>query len=325
MPGRLFQHLNAAFQWPKADSFHGPFDLLHLMHEFSAPVSNHPNMVVTVHGLGPLLYPAYFQKDYRLKWKTDLDRTVDCASRVIAVSESLAGQLRRYRSGISHKIHSTPLGVADVFFAQTSEASNRNFTSQSGIGYPYILYTGAFDEGKNISTLLEAFSLYLNEPGSAKPFHLVLVGNSHWGGYDELREKAAELKIDSKTHFLDYIDHSALPIFYRRCSLFVFPSLFEGFGLPVLEAMACGAPCLISNRPALDELGKEIAVYFDPTSPADLAEKLLYLLDDGEKLAEMSRKGRLHAKEYTWKNTALETIGVYESVLGVELIAGGKT
>lgn len=323
-PGRLFEQLNAVFRWPKVESFHGPFDLLHVMHEYSAPASNHPNLVVTVHGLGPVLFPSYFEKDYRLKWQADLDRSLQCASLVIAVSDSLADQLCRFRPEFSHKYRSTPLGVADHFFADTNERSYRHVRSLQNIGFPFILYVGAFDKGKNLSTLLEAFSLCMHESSVVKPFHLVMVGNSRWGGCEELKEKAAQLKIAAKTHFLDYIDHDHLPALYRCCSLFVFPSLFEGFGLPVLEAMACGTPCLISNRPALDELGGDIAVLFDPASPADLAEKLTGLLENEEIREEMRQKGRRHAKKYTWKNTALETIRVYEHLLGAELTGWGK-
>ena len=319
MPGRLFDRLNAALHWPRIDTFHGPFDLIHAMHEYGAPVSPHPKLIVTVHGLGPVLHPEYFDKCYRLKWQADLDRCLRSASLVIAVSASLADQLSRYRPEFSHKYRGIPLGVSNRFLAEADECPDRSVQRLAEIEFPFILYVGAFDKGKNLSTLLEAFSLCLHDANSAWPYHLVLVGNAQWGGCAELKETATRLHIAARTHFLDYIDHDLLPCLYRRCSLFVFPSLFEGFGLPVLEAMACGTPCLISDRPALDEIGEDTAVFFDPTSPPDLSAKLCALLGNREKQAEMRHNGRHHAKKYTWRNTALKTIGVYEHVLGTPL------
>ena len=324
IPGRLFQRLNATCRWPQVDTFHGPFDVLHLLHEFSAPVTRHRNLVVTVHGLGPILHPEYFSEDYRLRWQADLDRCIETASRVIAVSDTLAAQLRRYRPRFRQKIHGIPLGVADEFFAQAGEALPHRFPSQLGIDCPYVLYVGAFDAGKNLSTLLRAFSLCTNGAGSEGRHQLVLVGDSRWGGCRDLKEEAIELNIASKTLFLDYIDHDMLPALYRHCSIFVFPSIFEGFGLPVLEAMACGAPCVISDRPALNEIGKGAALFFDPNSAEDLGEKMAHLLANRGTREDLGRRGQHHAKNYTWENTALETIRIYELMLGAALTARGS-
>lgn len=322
LPGRLFQRLNSTFHWPRADSFHGPFDVLHLLHEFSAPWSDHPNLAVTVHGLGPVLHPDHFSKSFVNQWQADLDRSIEAASQVIAVSDSLARQLRRYRPEFSDKVTGIALGVADEFFAISNQPNADQIPSPLAIEAPYILYVGAFDSGKNLSVLLKAYSLYVNESGADDRLELVLVGNCRWGGYEALKRKSHQLNIASKTHFVDYIDHGALPALYRRCLLFVFPSLFEGFGLPVLEAMASGAPCLVSDRPALDEIGKEAALFFDPTSPEDLAAKISRTVANKDLRTTMSREGRRHAKKYTWKNTALETIRVYERMLGDTLVAG---
>ena len=321
MPGRLFDLFNFALHWPRIDSFHGPFDLIHVMHEYSAPVLHHPNLVVTVHGLGPVLYPSFFDKDYRLKWQADLDRSLQSASVVVAVSKSLADQLRRYRPEFSDKYRSIPLGVSDYFLTEPSERADHHAQGHWDFDFPFILYVGAFDKGKNLATLLEAFALCIHDSDAVKPFHLVMVGNSRWGGCEALKQQSARLHIGSRTHFLDYMNHDQLPSLYRRCSLFVFPSLFEGFGLPVLEAMACGTPCLISDRPALDELGGDTAVLFDPDSPSELAAKLQSLLADEEKRAQMGEYGRHQAKAYTWRKTALETLRVYEHLLGAELMA----
>jgi glycosyltransferase involved in cell wall biosynthesis len=129
-----------------------------------------------------------------------------------------------------------------------------------------------------------------------------------------------ELALADRVHFTGYIEHQRLPSLFRGCDLFVFPSLFEGFGLPVLEAMASGAPCLISNRPALDEVGGNIAEYFDPESPEDIAHKMKLLLENPGRLAEMRIEGREYAHKFSWERTAKETIRIYEEVLGSTLV-----
>jgi glycosyltransferase involved in cell wall biosynthesis len=167
---------------------------------------------------------------------------------------------------------------------------------------------------------MDAFSIFINETKPRRPHHLVLVGNQDWGGYEVLEKKIEAESIRDRIHFAGYVDQKDLPAFYRGSELFAYPSLFEGFGLPLLEAMAAGAPCLTSNRPALTEVGADVAEYCDPTSVQDMSSKLKNLIEDPEKLSDMRVKGRQYARRFTWERTALSTIRIYEDVLGTPII-----
>ena len=319
-PGRLFETMNRSMGWPKIEFKSGVFDLLHLMHEYSAPVAKGPKIVTTVHSLGPIIFPDLFEKRYRSRWKEDLDRCLTRATKVIAVSNSLAGQLRSYRPEFSHKYCSTQLGVSIEFLKGPDAEYEKRFFSAMNIDYPFVLYVGASDPGKNLIRLLKAFSIFLNESKTVPPHHLIVIGNQKWGGYAGIKKTIDDLRLNGRIHFTGYIDHHDLPLYYKNCEIFVFPALFEGFGLPVLEAMASGAPCLISDRPALDEVGAHVAEYFDPESSESIAEKLIVLLNDPPKLAKMKTAGLNYAKKFTWENTAMKTLRVYENVLGESLI-----
>jgi len=319
-PGRLFEKLNRSVGWPKIEFKSGVFDLLHLLHEYSAPAAKGPNIVCTVHGLGPIIFPDLFEKGYRSRWKEDLDRCLTRATKVIAVSNSLEGQLRSYRPEFSHKYCCTQLGISKEFLKEPDPQYKKRFFSTTKIDFPFLLYVGASDPGKNLIRLLKAFSIFLNEPKIVPPHRLLVIGNREWGGYASVKKAIDNLRLNDRIHFTGYVNHHDLILYYQNCEIFIFPSLFEGFGLPVLEAMASGAACLISDRPALDEVGADVAEYFDPESSESIAEKLKALLNDQPKLSKMRAAGLNYAKKFTWENTALKTIRVYESILGQSLI-----
>lgn len=317
-PGRIFDTLNRHFNWPRVEMVTGELDLMHVMHE-QIPGTRSKHLVVTVHGLGPLLYPELFSPGFRKKWAELLTRSLKKATKVITVSKTVERQLLHYHPEYSHKYVTSYLGVAKGFLAEADSQEGKKFLLSNNIDFPYILYVGAADSGKNLVVLLKAFSLFLSMQEPNPPHHLVLVGNAYWGGYSEVRQRISELALADRVHFTGYIDHKCLPSLYRGCDLFVFPSLFEGFGLPLLEAMASGAPCLVSNRPALDEVGGDIAAYFDPQSPEDLAYKMKLVLESPDKLADMRVRGREYARHFTWERTARATIKIYEEILGTAI------
>jgi len=294
-------------------------DLMHVLHE-QLPVTKSKKIVMTVHDMGPLLYPELFTKRYRSAWKASLNQGLELADKIIGVSKTVEVQLREYRPEFSDKYHGILLGVSEEFLNNYDPELEKEFIVSKGINYPYILYIGAADPKKNLLTFIEGYSLFLKETRPAPPYHAVLVGNTSWGGYVQFKQKIKDLGIDDRIHFTGYIEHQFLPALYQGAELFVFPSLFEGFGLPVLEAMAAGAPCLVSNRPALTEVGADIAEYCNPESAENIAFKIKSLIDNPEKLFEMRSKGKQYARKFTWERTAVETIRIYEDLLGYSLV-----
>jgi len=318
-PGRVFDNLNRYLGWPRLEMISGDLALVHAMHE-QVPETRIKHVVMTVHGLGPLLYPDLFHTKFRKKWTDCLGRGLKKAARVITVSKAVESQLRHYYPQYSAKYVTTLLGVSQGFHSKPNPREEKEFQLSKNINFPYILCVGAADPGKNLESLLKAFSIFVRQTEPRPPHHLVLAGNPDWGGYGQFQQQISELAVIDRVHLIGYIEHQHLPALYRGCNLFVFPSLFEGFGLPLLEAMASGAPCLISNRPALDEVGGNIAEYFDPVSPEDIAHKMKLLLEDPDRLAKMRIEGREYAQKFSWERTAKETIRIYEEVLGSTLV-----
>jgi glycosyltransferase involved in cell wall biosynthesis len=294
--------------------------LVHFLHEFRVPKTNTKRIIMTVHDLGPVLYPSFYENAYRSEWISALDRGIEQSCRVLTVSDSVRKQLEEYRPKFAAKYSTTPLGVESFFFNDASPGSDQRELESCGIYFPYVLYTGAADPNKNLVRTLEAFSLFLEISGCSTPHRLVIVGDTNWGGYSACREMIRKLGIEKRVHFTGYLAHERLPIYYRNCDLFLFPSSFEGFGLPLLEAMASGAACLTSNRPAMNEIGADAVAYCDPDAAESIAGKLFELLDNPTVLTQLGVAGKKRAKTYSWIRTARETVDVYEQVLGRKLI-----
>ena len=319
MPGRLFDFCNEHLGWPTLRSVTGDLDILHVLHE-QVPVVELDNIVLTVHGMGPLLYPQLFSRDFSSRWRQNIDRGLERATKVIAVSETVEMQLRDYRPEFSEKYESVKLGISREFLAESDPEREEEILAKRGIPFPYILLVGAADPGKNLIKFVKAFASVLVR-GRVNSYHLVLVGNPNWGGYDLFKNVLNELGIENRVHFTGYLENWELPALYRRSELFVFPALFEGFGLPLLEAMAAGTPCLVSNRPALTEVGDEFVEYLDPESEEDMAVKMESLLLNPDKLDQMRTRARQYARKFTWERTARKTLKIYEDLLGGSLIS----
>lgn len=313
-PGRIFEFLNKNLGWPRLESLSKNLDLIHFLHE-QVSTTKIKNVIMTVHDLGPLLHPELYTKEFRSEWKRWLDHGLKKSTKVIAVSETVEKQLHSYCPRFSDKYYSTFLGVSDLFLAEPNPRKDDDIITSKGINFPYILFVGAADPKKNLIKLIEAFSVFLNETKPTPPHRLVLIGNPRWGGYDHVRQMIARLGITDMVHFTGYIHDEYLSAFYRKCDLFVFPALFEGFGLPLLEAMASGAPCLVSNRPSLDEVGGNVVDYCDPESVEDMADKLKCLIENPERRSTMGIRGKKYARQFTWERTAQKTIRIYEEVL----------
>ena len=294
--------------------------LVHFLHEFRVPKTACNKTIITVHDLGPVLYPSYYESAYRSEWISALNRGIEQSCRVLAVSESVRKQLEEYRPRFAAKYIATPLGVESFFFSDAFAESDQRELESSGIYFPYVLYTGAADPKKNLLRTLQAFSLFLESSGRSTPHRLVMVGDTNWGGYSACQEMIRNLGIEKRVHFTGYLAHERLPIYYRNCDLFLFPAAFEGFGLPLLEAMASGAACLTSNRPAMNEIGADAVAYCDPDSAESIAGKLLDLLDNSTARTQLGVAGKKRAKTFSWMHTARATLEVYEHVLGHKLI-----
>lgn len=265
--------------------------------------------VLTMYDLIPLLFPQYTSARARLLFRWMAGAALRSAARVIAISGATRDDVLATYRVAPEKVAVVPLAADPVFCPQPSAAVR---TAAEGYGLPgeYVLYLGSNKPHKNLVGLIRAWS-------RIQPTALPLVIAGAWDDrYPESRQEADALGMGDQVRFLGPVPDSDLPALYSGASLFVFPSEYEGFGLPVLEAMACGTPVVCSNESSLPEVAGEAALYVDPTDEESIAQGIGELLEDPDLCRELRERGLARAKLFSWERMARETLGLYREVLG---------
>lgn len=282
-------------------------DVLHSLAS-TAPAGGSYRRVVTVHDVIYRIHPeAHGWRSLALRALIPL--AARRSDRIIVPSQSTRGDLIRLLKVPERKIDVVPNGIGLPPSADWTSAEELRRRYDFG-ERPLLLTVSLKRPNKNLVRLLDAVALI---PGERRPL-LVLVG--HATRYEQqLREHAARLNISADTRFLDWVPSEELEGLYRASTCFVFPSLYEGFGLPVLEAMTRGVPVACSNRGALPEVADDAAVFFDPEEPGSIADALERLLADPAERARLAGLGRVNAGRFSWPETARKTLVSYESVL----------
>jgi glycosyltransferase involved in cell wall biosynthesis len=268
--------------------------------------------VLTVHDLIALDHPEYCKTETALYYRTSLPRSIKKADRIIAVSYTVKQDILRRFNIPPDRITVIYHGVDPSFQKVTHLHTLNRVRLKYNLPDRYILFVGNLEPKKNLGRLIDAY-LWLKK-GKAIPHKLLIVGQDGWKTGDVLR------KITTSGPAPDivstgYVDREDLPAIYSMSALFAFPSLYEGFGMPVLEAMACGVPVLVSNAGALPEIAGNISPRVDPTSVAAIAEGILRLLGDEQLRTTNIRYGLHRAGSFTWENTAWQTLEVYNHLL----------
>lgn len=284
----------------KIDLFHGLFDYV--------PRMLSGKSIVTIHDLAYLRRPEFLGSK-RVKWKyKETPLAVRRADAIITVSNFSKNDLIKLLGIPEEKIWVTPHGVSPDFTPIQDKEILERIKIKYRIKENYILFVGVLQPNKNIVKLLEAFSLLKN---SCKLEHqLVIAGEKGWL-YEDIFKKYNELKLGDTVIFTGYVPDGDLPALYSGADLFILPSQLEGFGIPVLEAMACGTPVVTSNTCALPETAGDAAILVKPDSVHEIAGGIYQVLSDNNLQASLRQKGFAHAKKFTWENTAKMTLEVY--------------
>jgi glycosyltransferase involved in cell wall biosynthesis len=275
---------------------------------FELPPRGPWRLVTTVHDLIPLRYPALVPARHRWAVRCLLGGALRRAAAVIAVSEATRQEiLARFRLAPARVVvvpEAAPVGFAPPDPATLADARRRY-----GLRRPYVLFVGLLEPKKNLGVLLEAVAR-LHRAGDWGDTELLVVGAPGWG--PDPRTRVAELGLDGIVRFVGPAPDADLPALYGGALAFAFPSMWEGFGLPVLEAMAAGAPVVASNRGALPEVAGGAARLVEPQA-APLAEALGALVADAGERARLRAAGLARAATYSWARTARETLAVYRA------------
>ncbi|MCP4403593.1 MAG: glycosyltransferase family 4 protein [bacterium] len=277
------------------------------------PLVNQPEKsVVTVHDLAFLFFQECFSPGLRNWLKIATERSVKKAQKVIAVSEATCQDILAYYQVDPEKVIVIHHGVDERFTPQAAEAVD-TVKQRYHIDGDYLLCVGTLQRRKNISRLLQAF--YLLKQKHQHPQKLVLVGQKYADlPEDDIFSTMKRLSLEQDVIWTGYIEHEEMPAIMSGAEVFVLPSLYEGFGMPVLEAMACGTPVACSNTSSLPEVSGDNRVVFDPYSVDDMAETLHHLLLKQELRQELSEQGRVRAAHFSWESCARKTLDVLESV-----------
>jgi len=266
--------------------------------------------VLTFYDVIPLLYPQTVSLQARVFFRIVATVALRAARHILTVSEATRSDLIRYFSVPPETISVTPL-AADSRFRPQPSAEIVRVRAKYNLPDRFILYFGINKPHKNLSALIEAFSQL-----SASHTPPLIIGGLWDRRYPQPRHKAAQLRMCESVRFLGPVDDADLPALYSAATIFVFPSLYEGFGLPVLEAMSCGTPVACANTSSLPEIAGDAARLFDPRSVVEMKEAMGALLEDDPLRADLSARGLERANLFSWQKTAAKTLRCYRDLLG---------
>lgn len=296
----------------RADSL----DLLHVT--YNVPLFAGCPLVVSVHDISYVHFPEFFSARDRCVLSAYVPFSVRQAQRVITLSESAASDIERAYSVPAERIAVIPLAARAPYVPATSPDGDDPTLQRLTIrpGDPFILAVGNLQPRKNLTALVRAFA---SLPSGYECLRLVIAGKAQWR-QSELHALIDDLGLASRVTFTGYVSDQELAALYRGCTALVYPSLYEGFGLPVLEAMACGAPVICSNTSSLPEVAGDAAFLVDPMDVGSLASAISCVVGSHSLQRELRAKGLQRASRFSWRETARRTVQVYEEcAIGAEV------
>ncbi len=294
---------------------HARLDLLHSLH-YTRPMRLPCASVVTFHDMTFFLFPQLHTLSKRLYFPQAIRLSARKADALIADSESTRQDAIRLLRLSPAKIYTVPLGVSPAFHPVLDAYRLEVVRQRYSLPEHFILYVGLVEPRKNLPMLLRAYQRLqeqLRLQASPELIPLVIVGRFGWQ-IEQVFELVEALAIKEKVHFSGYIPAEDLPIVYNLADVFVYPSLYEGFGLPPLEAMACGTPVITTAVSSMPEHVGEAGILIPPQDERALFQALLTILQDPDLRRQLSKKGPARAALYSWNRTALETLNVYQRV-----------
>jgi len=287
-------------------------DLVHFTH-FNAPIFYKRKFITTIHDTTISFYPGKKMNSWwrKLAYNKVIKHTVNGAEQIITVSANTKKDVIKLFNIDPQKITKIWNGIGDEFH-EVSDLEKKTVREKFGLGKEFLLYTGNWREHKNLVRLLRAFKKVL-ETGHS-PLQLVITGKKD-PYYPEVLATIEELELKDKVKLLGLVSEEDLVRLYNTASIYVFPSLYEGFGLPPLEAMRCGTPVVASNVSAIPEVCGEAVLYFDPEDISDMAKKIRLLLEDKNLQEELINKGYEWVKQFSWDKCAEKTLEIYSEIL----------
>ena len=302
-----------------AESLLGDFDIFHATN-YQAPALRRARLVSTVHDINFVRFPEMQSKGIR-RFISSLPALLRRSRMVLADSQFTADELAEVYELPPEKVKVVYPGLNPVFKEEPPEEETEMALRAYCLEQPYLAYIGNLHPRKNLVTLLEAFSL-LRERGLEH--RLAVIGGGGLGGlnnteYRKLMYRVEDLGLQEEVIFTGYVPDESLKSLLVRADMLVFPSIYEGFGLPPLEAMACGVPVITSSRASLPEVVGDAALLLeDPLEPEEIAAKVEALISDPALRLSLVEKGRERARTFTWEKAAADMLEVYDQIMEEE-------
>jgi glycosyltransferase involved in cell wall biosynthesis len=288
-------------------------EVIHLPNNgLGGSVDSKARVLVTIHDLIPYLLPETCSKEYLKLFTSQIPEILEKAHLIIAVSYHTQMDLERTFGLTGTRIRVIPEAPDPIYRPMERDISQATLKQIFGLDQPFILYIGGFSPRKNLTALIRAFARVRRDLNT--PHQLVIVGKPGKGSYPDCRRLVTALKVDKWVRFPGFVPTRLLPFFYNAASVFVYPSLYEGFGLPPMEAMACGTPTVTSNRSSLPEVVGDGALQVEP-DPISLGEAIVETINRPEVNLTLRERGRRRASEFSWKKTAQMLAQIYLEAL----------
>lgn len=309
-PRRAVQALWSLAGVPRVNGLHGRFDLLHVLVP-SVPVPTTVPLVITINDLTPLQFPSFYSLSSRLLFRLSVRRAARAAAQIIAISERTRRDVIELLGVIPERVRTIHCGVTPGFGPQPEEEVERVRRRYGLPNSPFALFLGTITHRKNLLPLVDAFAL---AAPTVPECQLVLAGGMSLG-HEQVVQRIQERGLTSRVLLPGYVDGKDLPALMSAASLFILPSAYEGFGLPALEAMACGTPVVVSDGGALPEVVGKAGIVVPGGEPNGLAAAICLVLTDEAVAARLVRLGYERASFFSWERAARETVAVYDEVL----------
>ena len=290
------------------------FDLLHAP-GYVAPILAPVPVVITLYDLIALSHPELCTPSNRRYYRLMVPASVRKAARIIVPSRATRTDLLQHFPAATDKVRVIPLGIGSEFRVIRDVEAFGRLRRKHRLPERFILFVGGLEPKKNLPRLIEAYRLLRQNP--AMPHQLVIAGASSWDQANVRRSIRTQGLEDSVT-LTGFVPSEDLPLLYNMADLFVFPSLYEGFGLPPLEAMACGTPVIVSDRGALPEIAGPAAMVTDPLAPGKMATAMEAVLTGDSVRADLIARGLSHAGQFSWAAAGAATEAVYAEAAGHE-------
>jgi len=288
-----------------------PVDVLHV--QFTAPPFCPCPVVVSIHDLSFEHLPQTFNRRSRTQLKLTVRHSARRAARILSLSEHTRRDIIETYNIAPQRVTAIPLAAPDHFGPIMDNRELQRVRHNYGIDGDYILSVGSIQPRKNLARLVRAYASLRESGSAAKLPKLVLVGKCAWL-YDETLRALDETNIKDDVVLTGYVPETDLPALYSGALCFVYPSYFEGFGLPPLEAMKCGAAVIVGNRTSLPEVVGDAALAVDPFDVDAIAGAIKKVVNDSALRKDLSVKGQERAREFNWRETARKTLAVYEEI-----------